>query len=206
MRTCLWAKKSQITGCSERVMRLVYRSILRVQQGCCISFYWAFSHRSARQWLCRAELSLAPLRLLGRLARVPGVSEKQNPNRAVAIATEQEGIRRNSIWSSHGDLMARLPTAVAHYQARYVHRFKITEGQAFQACQIGIIPAGIRCADESAGLAVIGQDYAIISEPRDDDRCLRAGSGASRGGDRSLQPVDLSGSARHGTSCRGRRL
>ena len=28
--------------------------------------------------------------------------------------------------------MARLPTAVAHYQARYVHRFKITEGQSLR--------------------------------------------------------------------------
>ena len=102
--------------------------------------------------------------------------------------------------------MARLPAAAAHYQARDVHRFKITEGQAFQARQIGIIPAGIRCADEPAGLAVIGQDNAVVAESGDDDRCLRAGSSASWGGDRGLQPVDLAGGSRHGTACRRRRL
>ena len=75
--------------------------------------------------------------------------------------------------------MACLPTAVAHHQAGDVHWFKVTERQALQARQIGVIPAGIGCADEAAGLAVIGQYDAIVAEPRDDDGCLRAGSGAS---------------------------
>ena len=62
-----------------------------------------------------------------------------------------------------------------------VDGLEVGEGEAGEALEAGVVPAGVGSADEAAAHAVVGEDDAVVAERGDEDGGLVRSLGSSLG-------------------------